>query len=119
MKTVLAANAGKFEGAFNHAQRGVSVPVHDPVAEGSVIGSNAQGSIETFGFQHQRREAFLDPCQFFSVGLVGVFLDRELLAVGVIAWVDPNFFNPLDGFHRRIRLEMDVRHQRNVATDLT
>ena len=119
VKTVLAANAGKFESAFNHAQRGVAVPVHDPVAEGSVIGSNAQGAIEPLGFQHQRREAFLDPCQFFRVGLVGVFFDRKLFAVGVIAWVDANFFYPFDRFHRRVRLEMDVRYERNVATDLT
>jgi hypothetical protein len=40
---VIAGDAGEFEGAFDHAERGVAVAVHDAVAEGSVVGADAHG----------------------------------------------------------------------------
>ncbi len=40
----VAGDSGKFEGAFDNAQRGVAVAVHDAVGERSVVGADAHGS---------------------------------------------------------------------------
>ena len=64
---------------------------------------------------HQRSELLLDARQFRGVLLVGVFLDGELLGVGVVAGVDADHFDPPGGFHGGVGLEMDVGHDRDVA----
>ena len=46
MEIVLAADAGKFQRAFHHAQRRVAVTVHDAVAERAVIGADAQAALQ-------------------------------------------------------------------------
>ena len=64
---------------------------------------------------HQRREFLLDALQLGRILLVGVFLDREFLGVGVVAGIDADLLDPLGRFHRGVGLEMDVRHDRHVA----
>ena len=53
--------------------------------------------------------------QLRRILLVGVFDDRELLRVGVVARIDPDLLDPLGGFHRGLGFEMDVRHDRHMA----
>jgi hypothetical protein len=118
VEVVLAANARELEGALDHAQRRISVPVHDAVAQGSVIGADSQGAAESLGLQDQRSEAGFDAGQFLGVGFVGVVLDRELLAVGVVARINADFFHPLDRFHGGFRLEMDIGHDGDMAAHL-
>ena len=53
--------------------------------------------------------------QFGVVFVVGVFLDGEFLFVGVIAGIDADDFDPFDGFHGGVGLEMDVGDDGDVA----
>ena len=115
MEIVLAADAGEFEGAFHHAQRRVAVAVHDAVAEGAVVGADAQAALEPDGFEHEGREFFLDAPQFGGVLVVVVFLDGEFFGIGVIAGVHAHHFHPFDGFHGGFGLEMDVGHDGHEA----
>ena len=64
---------------------------------------------------NQGREAFPNPLQFGGVLFIRVFDDLELLRVGVIPRVDPNFFDPLRRLHGGFRFEMNVGHDRHVA----
>ena len=68
--------------------------------------------------QHERRELFLDALQLRGVLLVGVFLDREFLGVGVVAGIDADHLDPLRRFHRGVRLEMNVGDDRHTAAAL-
>ena len=117
MEAVFPADAGELQRAFHHAQRRIAVAVHDAVAEGTVVGPDTHGTAEAFAFEDERGEALLDARQFGGVGLVGVFLDGELLRVGVVAGIDADLLDPLHRFHRGVRLEMDVGDDGDVATD--
>ncbi len=46
---------------------------------------------------------------------VGVVDDGELLLVGVVAGIDADLLDVLDGLHRRRGEEMDVGHERHVG----
>ena len=118
MEVVLATDAGELQRALHHAKRRVAVTVHDAVAERAVVRADAHGAFQLDGFQHQRRELFLDAPQLFSVLRVGVFFDREFLRVRIVAGIHADDFHPLHRFHRCFRFEMDVRDDRNIAAAL-
>ena len=112
---VLASYAGKFKGTLDHAQRRVTVTIHDAIAERAVVGPDAHGAAKVLAQYHQRREAFLDAREFRGILLVSVFLDDEFLGIGVVPRIDTHFLDPLGSFHRRFGFEMDVRDDRNMA----
>jgi len=109
---LVAADAGEFEGAFDHAERGVAVTVHDPVREGTVVGADAHGAAEFFALEYQRGERFLQSFQFLGVLVIGVFAGGEFFAVGVVAGVDADFLDPEGGFEGGGGDEMDVGDDR-------
>ena len=119
MEVVLAADAGELQRALDHAQRGVAVAVHDAVGERAVVGADAQGALQLLQLQHERGELLLDAAQFGGVGVVGVFLDGKLLGVGVVAGIDAHHLDPVRGFHRGVRLEVNVGHDGHEAAART
>ena len=53
----------------------------------------------------------------FEFGLVfgvRIFDDSKTFFINVVAWIDANFFNVLNRFHRRRRHEMNVGDQGNI-----
>ena len=112
---MLAGDPGELERALDHAARRVAVAVHDPVAQRAVIRPDAQRAAELLAEQHERCELLVDPRQLLGILVVRVFLDLKFLLVRVIAGVDPDLLDPLGRFHRRVRLEVDVRDNRDVA----
>jgi len=100
---------GELEGALDHAERRVAVAVHDPVAEGAVVCSDAHRDAELFA---QMSRAARTPSRIRSSSSaycgVGVFADGELLFVSVVAGIDADFFDPLRGFERGVGFEMNV-----------
>ena len=115
MEIVLAGDAGELQRALDHAERRVAVAVHDAVAQRAVVRADAQGAAEALGLQHERGELLLDALQLLGVRVVGVFLDGELLGVGVVAGVHADLLDPLHGLHRGLGLEVDVGHDRHLA----
>ena len=81
-----------------------------------MIGSDPQGPAQSTTFLHQRGEALLDAFQLGGVVLVGVFAGGKLLRVRVVARIDPDLLHPLDRFHRRLGLEVDVGHDWDPAS---
>ena len=113
-----ARDPGEFERALHHPERRVAVAVHDPVGKRTVIRADAHGAPVLLAKLDQRREPLADPLQLRRVLLVRVFENLELLRVGVIAGIDPDLLHPFRGFHGRLRLEMDVGHDRHLAAAL-
>ena len=118
MKVVPAGDAGKFECAFDHAQRRVAVAIHDPITERAMIRPDANGAIELFALEHERCEFFFNAAQFLVVLLVRVFQDGEVFLVGVVAGVDAHLLDPIGGLHGGGGLEMDIRDEGRVAAFL-
>ena len=115
VETVLAADAGEFQRALDHAERRVAVAIHDAVGKRAVVRADAQAAVQPFGFKHERREFLFDPLQFSGVLLIGVFLGGKFLGIGVIARIHPHDLDPFHRFHRRFGLEMDVGDNRHEA----
>ena len=111
----VARDAGKLERALHHPERGVAVAVHDPVAERAVVGSDAHRNAAFAAQPDERSEPLANPLQLRRILLIGVFDDFELLGVGVVARIDPDLLDPLRGFERGLRFEMDVRDDRHIA----
>jgi hypothetical protein len=80
-----------------------------------VIGADPHRATKVLAKVDQGRELLADALQLRLVLDVAVLSDLELLFVGVVAGVHPDFFHPLGGFEGGVRLEMDVRHQRHLA----
>ncbi len=80
-----------------------------------MVGADAQRAAELFATQDERRNRFLDTPELGLVGGVGVFEHGELLFVGVVARVDADFFDVLDGLHGGGGQEVDVGHERHVG----
>ena len=115
MVAQVARDAGKLQRALHHAERRVAVAVHDTVAKAAVIGADTHGHAARPAQLDQRREALANAAQLSLILLVGVFDDLELLAIRVITGVDAHLLHPLRRLHRRLGLEMDVRHDRHVT----
>ncbi len=115
MKLIGARDAGEFQRAFHHPHRRVAKAVHDAVAERTVVCADPQGAAQFLAEFDQRREFFLDALQLRAVLLVRVFLDRELLGIRIVARIDAHHLHPLGRFQGRVRLEMDVGHDRHQA----
>src|SRR5579862_85475 len=115
MKIHLARDTGELERALDHAERRVAVAVHDPVAQGAVIGPDADADAALFAKLDQRREPAPYALQFGGVLVVGIFAHQEFLGIGVVAGIDADFLDPQGGFHRRLGLEMDGRDDGDVA----
>ena len=75
---MLPGNAGKFESAFNHAERSIAKAVHDPIAQGTVVCPNAHRAPKLLAQSDERCESFFDPLELGRVLLIGVLLDRKL-----------------------------------------
>ena len=116
VKVHLPGDPGKFQGALHHSVRRVPVPVHDPIGQRTVVGADAQGELALLQQLHQRGEGFLDPGQLLGVLIIGIFADGKFLFVGEVPGVDADLVDPLGRLHGGIGLEMDVRHDRHVAT---
>ncbi len=58
-----------------------------------MVGADAHGAAKLFAAQNDRRERLVQALEFFGIGGVGIFEYGELLFVGVVAWVDADFFN--------------------------
>ena len=82
-----------------------------------MVGANSQRQLSLDEQLHQRGEGLLDARQFFGVLVVGVLANSKLLFIGKITRIDPDLVHPQGGFHGRIRFEMNVRHDRDIATD--
>jgi hypothetical protein len=115
VEVVFAGDAGKFEGALDHAQGGVAVAVHDAVGEGAVVGADAHGAAQLFAQEHQGGEGFFNAVKLGLVFGVGVFADGEFFFVGIVAGVDADGFDPLGGFQGGVGFEMDVGHDGDVG----
>ena len=116
VKVEVACDPCKFQGALNHPEGGVPEAVHDPVAERSVIGSNAQCHTTLFAELHKRGETLPDALKLRLILGIAVVADIEFFRVGEIPGIDPYFLHPLRRLHRRLRLEMNVGCQWNRAT---
>ena len=90
MAVEFARDAGELQRALDHAEGRVAVAVHDAVAERAVVGADAQDAAEFETEFDQRREPLFDPFEFGLVLEVAIFLDGELLRVGVIPGIDAN-----------------------------
>ena len=112
---VFARDAGELERALDHAERRITVTVHDPIAQRTMIGADAHRAIEFLAKLDQRREAFLDAREFRRVLVVRVLFDEEFLGIGVVARIHADLLNPLGRFYRGFGFEMNVRYNRNVA----
>ena len=112
---VLSGNPGKLERAFNHAERRIAEPVHDPVTKRTVVGPDPHADAALLRFKNERRELLVDTLQLGGVFLIGVFDDGKLLLVRVVAGIHPNFFDPLHRLHGGVGLEVDIRDHRNVC----
>ena len=112
---VARGDAEELEGALDHAERRVAVAVHDAIAERAVIGADAHRAAELFAADHERGKRIVEAGEFGVVVGVGVFADGEFFLVGVVAGIDADFFDVLDGFHRGAREEMDVGDDRDVG----
>ena len=112
---VLPGDMGKLQRALNHSQGGIAEPVHDPVTQGPVVGPDPHRTAQLLAEFHQRGELFLYPAQLGSVLFVGIFLDGELLRVGIVAWIDSHRFNPKGRLHGCLRLEVNVRNDGDGA----
>ena len=112
---MIAGDAQKLEGALHHAEGGVAVAVHDPVAEGAVVGADAHGAAERLAAQDERGKCFVEAGELGVVVTVGVFAHREFLFVGVISGIDTDFFDVFDRFHGGAREEMDVGDEGDVG----
>ena len=111
----LSGDPGELEGAFHHPVGGIPITVHDPVRERAVVRADPQGELALLQDLHQRGEGLLNPGQLLPVLVVGILAHGELLLVGKITRIDADLVDPLSGLHRRIRLEMDVRHDRDIT----
>ena len=80
-----------------------------------MVGADAHGAAKFFAAQNDRRERLVQALEFFGIGGVGIFEDGELLFVGVIAWVDADFFDVQRGFHCSGWQEVYVGDQWHVA----
>jgi hypothetical protein len=76
-----------------------------------VIRADAHGDAPGLALVHQGAEALLDALQLGRVLGVRVLAHGEALAVGEVAGVDPHLLHVVGRFHRRRRVEVDVRHQ--------
>jgi len=81
-----------------------------------VVGADAQGEFALLQNLHQRDESFLNPGQLLRVLVVRIFADGKLLFVGKVPGVDANLVHPLGCLHGGVGLEMDVGHDRHIAT---
>ena len=105
-------DADELEGGLHHPVRRITEAVHDAVGEGAVVRADAERAPEFLGAEDQRREGRVEALQLLGVGRVGVFQHRELLLVGVVAWVHADLLHVFDRLHRRGGQEVDVGHQR-------
>ena len=82
----------------------------------AVIGADAHGDAPSSCITRPAAETSRE-CASSSarVFLVGVFPHREFLLIRVIAGIDAYFLDPFRRLHRGFGLEMNVRHQRDVA----
>ena len=118
MVILLPREPGKLQRTFHHAERRIAVAVHDPVAQRTVIRADAHGDAARPAQFDQGRELFPDTPDLGRILLVAVFAHREFFRVGIVARVDPHLVHPLGGLERRVGLEMNVGHQRHIATRL-
>ena len=60
MVVMIPGDAGELEGTLHHAERGVTVAVHDPVRERAVVGANAHGTAKIFAELDEWGKVFAD-----------------------------------------------------------
>ena len=116
VKIEVPGNPGKLQRALHHPERRVSEAVHDPVAQGAVVGTDPQRDTALLAEIDQRREALPDPVEFRRIFGIAVVADIELLGVCEVSGVDPHLLDPLRRLQRRLRFEMDVGDQWNMAS---
>src|SRR5438874_874603 len=68
---------GKFQGALYHAEGGITVAVHDPIAERAVIRSDSHGDTAFHAQAHQRGKSLPNAIKLGRVLLVGVLDNLE------------------------------------------
>ena len=76
-----------------------------------MVRPDAERAAQLFAAQDQGAEAFGDPLDLLVVLGVAVLADLELLFVGEVSRVHPNFFDGLGREHGGVRREMDVGDQ--------
>ncbi len=113
--TVAFANADELQRALDHAQRRVSVAVHDALGERAVVGADAQGSAQLFATADQRRNGFVQALELPCVLGIRVLMCARVFLVGVVARIDADFLNVFDRLHRGLRHEMNVGDERDVG----
>ena len=66
--------------------------------------------------QNQGRKFFPQAVQLLAVFGVGILPHFKLLLINEIARINTNLLHPFGSLHRGIRLEVDIGHQRHMAT---
>ena len=114
----VACYPSKLERAFNHPQRRVAVAIQDAIRKRAVVRSDTHGDPAFHAKIDQRGKPLANTRQLGCVLLIRVFADDELFRIRVIAWVDTHLVHPFCGFHRCLRLKMDIRDDRHIAVAL-
>ena len=112
---MLPPDPRKLQRALHHPQRRVAVAVHDAVRQRSMIRPDPHGPPQFLAAIHQRHKLRADPLQLLLVIRIAVLPHLELLLVHEVPRIHPHLLHPLRRLHRRIRLEVNVRHQRHLA----
>ena len=111
----ITRDPGKLQSALDHSKGRVTESVHDPVAQGAVVGADPHRDAALLTELHERGEPFPDPLQLGGVFGVAVVAHIELLGVSEVTWIDPHLLHPLDGLHGCLRLEMNIGDQGDVT----
>ena len=113
--TFVHANPQEFQGAFHHPQGRVSVPTHDAVGQGPVVGADAHGPSKALALLDQGREFLPDANELFRVRFVGVLEVLKPLFVGIVAGIHADFLHVVGRDFCGVGREVDVRHQRRLV----
>jgi hypothetical protein len=86
----------------------VAVAVHDPVAQRAVVRADPHRAAELLAALDEGRERLVEPLQLADVVRVAVVAHGEPLLVRIVARVDADLLDVLDGLHGRLGQEVDV-----------
>ncbi len=106
----------KLEGTLNHPERGVAIAIHDPVAQRTMIGTNAHGDSALLTQLDQRRKLLADAFDFCRILGIGIFTNFKFFGVSIVAGIDTHLIYPFGSLEGRFRLEMDIGNNRHITT---